>query len=64
VVNVVVLGTSPEWQEVVQAPREVVTTMRIDGLEYPKNNPDIHCHDVKVAGNSSPADGHTDGTKT
>lgn len=56
VVDIVMLGTSPEWQEMVQAPWEIVATMSIDGLEETKNDPDIHCKDVKVPGAHDPRD--------
>lgn len=33
VVHVVVLGAGPEWEEMPQRPGEIVTGMRVDGLE-------------------------------
>lgn len=43
------LGSSPERQEVVQAPGEVVPAVRIDGLEETGGDPQVHGHDVQVA---------------
>jgi hypothetical protein len=64
VVNIVVLRSSPEWQEVVQAPREFVTAVRINSLEQTANNPNVHSQDVQLAGNQNPQDGNTDCAST
>jgi hypothetical protein len=64
VVNVVVLSSGPERQEVVQAPGELVAAVGIDGLGQTEHNPDVHGKDVKVLGDGAPNDGDTDRTET
>jgi hypothetical protein len=64
VVNVVVLGTGPEGKEMVQRPGELVTAVRVDGLEETKHNPCVHCQDVKILGDGAPDDGAADGAET
>lgn len=59
--DIVVLGASPERQEMVQAPREVIAAVCVDGLEEAKNDPDIHGEDVEIAGDCAPQDRDTDG---
>jgi len=56
------LGTSPKRQEVVQAPGEFVTAVRIDCLEETAGDPEIHGKDVEVLGEDGPADRSEDGT--
>ena len=63
-VNVVVLSASPEGKEVVQAPGELVTAVRINGLEKAEDNPAVHGQDVKILSESAPNDGTSNGTKT
>ena len=63
-VNVVVLGTSPEGKEVVKRPGELVAGVCIDGLEEAEDDPDVHGQDVKVLGDGAPDDRDTDGTET
>lgn len=53
-VKVMVVCASPEWKEVVQAPGEFVTAVRIDRLEQSQYDPDVHGEDVEVAGDSTP----------
>jgi hypothetical protein len=64
VVNVVVLGASPEGQEVVQTPGELVTAVRIDGLEHAEKDPDVHSQDVEVLGDGAEYDGDTDSSES
>lgn len=58
------LGTSPEWQEVVQTPWEFISAVSIDGLEEAEDDPDVHREDVKVASGENPKDGHHDGAES
>ena len=51
---VMVVSAGPKREEVVQAPWELITAMRVDGLEQTKDNPDIHGQDMKVLGNGTP----------
>lgn len=60
VVDVVVISTGPEGQEVVERPRELVAGVSVDGLEETENDPNVHGHDVEVAGDGDPDDRDTD----
>lgn len=64
VVDVVMISTSPEGKEVVQAPGELVARVGVDGLEETKDDPNVHGKDVEVLGNGAPEDGDTDGAET
>lgn len=63
-VSIVVISACPEGQEVVQAPREFVTAVRINSLEQTTNDPEVHGQDVQFAGEKNPQDGDTDGAST
>lgn len=58
--HVMMLSASPERQEVVQAPGELVAAMRIDGLEQAEHNPSVHGKDVQVLGDGAPDDRNSD----
>jgi len=62
--NIVVFGAGPEGKEVVQTPRELVARMGINGLEQPKNNPNIDSENMKILGEHTPQHWHTNGAKT
>lgn len=64
VVQIVVVGTSPEGQDVAQAPGEVVAGVGIDGLEQTEHNPQVHGDQVHVLGDGDPDDGGSDNTET
>lgn len=64
VVHVVVVGASPDGQEVVQAPGEVVATVGVDSLEEAEDNPDVHGEEVQVAGDGSNENGRSDSART
>lgn len=64
VVNIMMLGTSPERKEMVQTPWEIVTAVRIDSLEETAGNPEIHGQDVEVLSAQSPDNRDDDGTGT
>lgn len=49
--NIMIVGTSPEWEEIMQAPRELVAAMRIDGLKNTEHNPNVHGEDMQVSSN-------------
>lgn len=61
--DVVVFGASPEGEEVMQTPRKLVAGMRVDGLEQPEHNPEIHGQDVEVLCDGAPEEGHADGSE-
>ena len=50
VVEIVVISTGPEGENVLERPREIVSTVSIDGLEETEDDPDVHGEDVEVAG--------------
>lgn len=62
-VNIVVLGASPEGKEVVERPGELVARVCVNGLEKAKDDPDVHGQDVEVLGDSAPHDGDTNGAE-
>ena len=64
VMNIVVLGASPEGKEVVERPGKLVARVCVDGLEEAEDDPDIHGQDVEVLGDCAPHDGNTNGTET
>lgn len=62
--DIVVVGTSPEWKEVVQAPGEFVTRVSVDCLEQTANNPEVHCHDVEIFENGAEDNGNADSAES
>lgn len=48
VVPVVVVGSGPEWEEVPERPREVVTRVSVDSLAETKSDPDVDGEDVQI----------------
>lgn len=59
-----VLSASPERQEVVQRPGELVAAVRVDGLEQAEHDPDVHSQDVQVARDGAPENRPADGAET
>lgn len=53
-VNVVVLSSRPNWEEVVKRPWELVSRVRINSLKQTKSDPEVHSKDVKVTRDSAP----------
>lgn len=47
-VEVMVLRTCPEWDDVSQRPREIVSGVRIHRLPQSQSDPSIHGNDVQV----------------
>lgn len=64
VVEVVVIRTGPERQEVVKTPGKFIATVRVDGLEQTQDNPDVHGENVQFTGESAPNDWAADGSET
>jgi hypothetical protein len=54
VVNIVMVGTSPDGEEMMKRPWELISGVRIDSLEKAENDPEVHGEDMKVA--SQPAE--------
>lgn len=52
--NIVVLGASPEREEVMQTPWEFVSGVCIDGLEQTHGDPNVNSENVKVAEECAP----------
>lgn len=50
VVEVVVISTGPEGEDVLERPGEIVSAVSVNGLEETEDDPDVHSKDVKVAG--------------
>jgi len=50
VVEVVVISTSPEGEDMLERPREIVSAVSVNGLEETEDDPDVHGEDVKVSG--------------
>lgn len=63
VVLVVVVGTSPERQEVVQRPWELVAGVGIDGLEQSQADPERDGEQMQVSGEVAPDDRYADSTQ-
>jgi hypothetical protein len=55
-VNIMMLSTRPERQEVVQRPGELVSGVCIDSLEKTAHDPEVHSQDVQIASDSAPCD--------
>lgn len=63
-VKVMVVGASPEGEELAQAPREVVAAVRVDGLEEAQNDPQIHGQQMEVAKKGHPDNRRSDNAET
>lgn len=61
--KIVVVGTCPEGEEVVQTPWEFISAVGINGLEQAQHDPDVHGEDVQIAREGTPQNGATDGAK-
>jgi hypothetical protein len=61
VVEVVMLGTRPEGDDVVQRPGEVVARVRVDGLEKAEDDPEVDGDDVEVLGEVAVDEGAENG---
>lgn len=64
VVNIVVVSAGPDGEEVVERPGELVTRVRVDGLEQTQHDPSIHGEDVEVLGDGAPQDRTADRAET
>lgn len=62
--DIVVLGSRPKGEEVMQTPREFVAAMRINGLEESEDDPQIHCQNVQIFGDSAVEDRRTNSAET
>lgn len=58
------LGTSPERQDVSQAPGEIVATVGIDSLEETANNPHVHGEEVQIPSQGNPEDRRADSSES
>lgn len=64
VVKIVVVGTGPEWEELAQAPGEVVAAVGVDSLEEAEEDPGVHRQEVEVVGEGDPNNRAADNTET
>ena len=62
-VNVVVVCPGPEWEDVVQRPGELIPGMRIDCLEQPQHDPNVHGQNVQFTGDRAPENRTADGAE-
>jgi len=62
--HIMMVGTCPKRQEMVQTPRELIPAVRIDGLEKSAHDPDVHGQDMQIAGDGAPKDRGADGAET
>lgn len=51
-----VVSTSPDGQEVVEGPGELVAGVGVDGLEDTQDDPDVHGQNVQILGDCAPED--------
>jgi len=63
VVDIVVIGTGPKGEEVMQAPGKFVPGVSIDGLEQAPDDPQVHCQDMEIFGEAAEDDRDTDSTE-
>jgi len=64
VMNIMVFGASPEWQEVVKRPGKFISGVGVNCLEQPQGNPDVHREDVEISSHSTPHNWYTDCSET
>jgi hypothetical protein len=64
VMEIVMIGTRPKGEDVLERPREVVSTVSIDGLEETENDPDVHGENVKFSGAKDVENRTGDGSST
>jgi hypothetical protein len=62
-VQIMVIRTRPEGQEMMQTPWEFISTVGINGLEQTQHDPDVHGEDMQITGESTPKNGTPDGPK-
>lgn len=62
-VNVVVVCTGPEREEMMKTPWELITAVGINSLEQTQDNPDVHCQNVQFAGEGAPENGAANGSE-
>lgn len=63
VMEVVVLGSGPEGQDLVQRPREVVARVRVDSLEQSASDPNAEREEMQLSREHHVDDRHTDGAE-
>lgn len=61
--NIVVVCASPERQEMVQTPWELVAAVSVNSLKQAQDDPDVHGQDVEITGESTPQNGAANGSK-
>ena len=48
VMYIMMISTCPEGQHMMQRPWELVPRVRINSLEQPQNDPDVHCQNMQI----------------
>ena len=54
VMEIMVVCASPEREEVMKTPWKLIATVRINGLEKPQDDPDVHRKNMQIAGYCTP----------
>ena len=62
-VKIMVIGTCPEGEEVVQAPWEFISAVGVNSLEEAQHDPDVHGEDVQISREGTPKNRATDRTE-
>jgi len=60
--EIVVVGAGPERNDMLKRPWEIITRVRVDGLEKPQSNPHIDGDNMEVGSEIAVEEGSTDGT--
>jgi hypothetical protein len=62
VVVIVVIGSSPEWEDVSERPREVVSRMSVNCLTESESDPKVDGEDMEILSEKAVKEGTGDGT--
>lgn len=57
-----VIGSSPEWEDVSERPREVVSRVSVDCLAQSESNPEVDGENVEILSEETVKEGTRDGT--
>lgn len=60
-VEIVVVCATPERDDVLQGPREIVPAVRVNRLEKTEGDPDVDAEDVQIGPEEAVEQGSTDG---
>ena len=57
-----VIGSSPEWEDMSERPREIVSGVSIDCLTQSESDPEVDSEDVQILPEETVKEGSRDGT--